>query len=164
MDKIGPYLLRKYNIKGEYHVMKDLSDQLKNQIHSQYAASLSSRDVIRAREDFRIMRSIRRKLKKQKLIIRITEKSNLFYVGRAIDFEKKVQAYREKTNAYQELTSNPLEAILMKVTRLLNDLRAKKSHSSESIRCNDAETGKSETGLHVFQSKSAQGMNRTTSS
>lgn len=125
MDKVGPYLLRKYNIKSEYPVMKDLSVQLKNQLHSLYAASLSSRDVLRARDDFRIMRSIQRKLKRQNLIIRMTDKSNIFYIGRAIDFEKKVQAYREKTNAYQELTSNPLEAILIKVTRLLNVLRAK---------------------------------------
>ena len=125
MNKIVPYLLRKYNIKSEYQVMKDLSVQLKTQIHGQYAASLSSRDVLRAREDLRIMKSIRRKLRKRKLILRITDKSNIFYIGRAIDFEKKVQAYREKTNAYQELTSNPLEAILLKVTRLLNDLRAK---------------------------------------
>jgi predicted S18 family serine protease len=71
------------------------------------------------------MKSIRRKLKRNKLILRLTDKSNIFYICRSIDFENKVQAYREKTNAYQELTSNPLEEILYKVTRLLTDLRTK---------------------------------------
>ena len=125
MDKIGPYLLRHYSIQSGYPITKDLSVQLKTLLHHCYRASLSSRDVLCTRKDFRIMKSIRRKLKRNKLILRITDKSNIFYICRAVDFEKKVQAYREKTNAYQELTSNPLEEILYKVTRLLNDLRAK---------------------------------------
>jgi hypothetical protein len=125
IDKIGSYLLRQYSIQSNYQIMTDLSAQLKTQLHQCYALSLSSRDVLRTRKDVRIMKSIRRKLKRNKLILRITDKSHIIYICRAIDFEKKVQAYRDKTKAYQELTSNPLEEILYKVTRLLNDLRAK---------------------------------------
>ena len=100
MDKIGPYLLRQYSIQSNYQIMKDLSIQLKSQLHHHYTLSLSSRDVLRTRKDFRIMKSIKRKLKRNKLILRITDKSRIIYICRAIDFEKKVQAYREKTNAY----------------------------------------------------------------
>ena len=71
------------------------------------------------------MKSIRRQLKRKTFILRMTNKSNILYICRSIDFDRKAQAYREKTNAYQELPSNPLEEILYKVTRLLNALRAR---------------------------------------
>ena len=71
------------------------------------------------------MKAIQRKLARNKLILRVTDKSNILYICRSIDFDQKAQAYREKTNAYEELPSNPLEEILYRVTRRLNNLRAK---------------------------------------
>lgn len=125
MNKIECYLRRHYSIRSDYEITRNLSAQLQTELRHCYATSLSSRDVLRTRQEFRIMKSIRRKLKRGKLVLRMTDKSNIFYIGRAIDFEKKAQDYRERTLAYQELPSNPLEEILYKVTRLLNDLRAK---------------------------------------
>ena len=123
MDKIKPHLLRHYSIQSEYEITKNLSAQLKTQFRHCYAASLSTRDVLRTQHDFRIMKAIRHKLRRNNLVLRMTDKSNILYICRSIDFEQKAQAYREKTNAYQQLASNPLEEILYKVTRLLNDLR-----------------------------------------
>ena len=125
MDKIASNLLRHYSIQSNRQIMKNLADQIKVQFDRSYRTSLSTRDVFRTQNDFRIMRAIRRKLKRNKLILRMTDKSNILYIARSIDFDQKARAYREKTQAYQELTSNPLEEILYKVTRLLNDLRAK---------------------------------------
>ena len=126
MDKIAPHLLRHYSIQSNRQISKNLADQLNIQFHRGYTTPLSTRDVLRTQNDFRIMNAIRRKLKRNKLILRLTDKSNILYIGRSIDFDKKAQAYREKTKAYQELTSNPLEEILYKVTHLLNDLHAQK--------------------------------------
>ena len=125
MDKIAPHLLRHYGIQSNRQMIKNLTDQIKLQFDIGYTTSLSTRDVFRTQNDFRIMKAIQRKLARNKLILRVTDKSNILYICRSIDFDKKAQAYREKTNAYEELASNPLEEILYKVTRLLNDLRAK---------------------------------------
>ncbi|CAF1496417.1 unnamed protein product, partial [Adineta steineri] len=89
--------------------------------------SLSISDRIRAQRECKIVKSIRLKLKKCKLILRETDKSGVFCILRAIDHEQKVKEYRDKTKAYKQLTSNPFEATLYKVTRLLNDLRVKSS-------------------------------------
>ncbi|CAF4400801.1 unnamed protein product, partial [Adineta steineri] len=87
--------------------------------------SLSLSDRIRVQRESKIVKSIQLKLKKYKLILRETDKSGVFCILRAMDHEQKVQEYRDKTKAYKELTSNPFEATLNKVIRLLNDLRAK---------------------------------------
>ena len=126
MDKIAPHLLRHCSIPSNRQIMTNLADQLKTQFDNGYTTSLSTRDVLRTQNDSRIMNAIRRKLARNKLILRMTDKSNILYIARSIDFNQKAQAYRKKTNAYQELASNPLEEILYKVTRLLNDLRAQK--------------------------------------
>ena len=125
MDKTAAHLSRHYSMQSNLPIIKHLADQLKLQFENGYKTSLSARDVFRTQNDFRIMNAIRRKLKRNKLILRMTDKSNILYIGRSIDFDQKAQAYRDKTKAYQELTSNPLEEILYKVTRLLNDLRSK---------------------------------------
>ncbi len=41
-------------------------------------------------------------------------------------FIKKVLLYQEKTNAYKDLSSNPLMDTFYKVIHLLNDLETKK--------------------------------------
>ena len=48
------------------------------------------------------------------------------------EFEEKAADYRLKTGAYEELSSSPIEEILSKVTRLLNDLHAKPSQLSSA--------------------------------
>ncbi|CAM4986523.1 unnamed protein product [Rotaria socialis] len=73
------------------------------------------------------MKSIQHRLKKGTYILRETDKSGIFHIGNLADYEKKAEAYRQKTGAYIELDSNPLWSVFDKVTLLLNDLRSKKN-------------------------------------
>jgi len=72
------------------------------------------------------MKSIRQKIKKQKLILRLTDKSNNFYIGSANEFDKKAQKFFQETNAFIELSYNPFHEILNKVIQLLNRLNSEK--------------------------------------
>ncbi|CAF1210333.1 unnamed protein product [Rotaria magnacalcarata] len=63
--------------------------------------------------------------KKGNHILRETDKSEIFHVVHSVDYEKKAEAYRQKTGAYIELDSNPLCSVFDKVILLLNDLRSK---------------------------------------
>ena len=87
---------------------------------------LSFHDRLCARSDLTLVKSIRRKLKQTDLVLQVTDKSSVYYIGRAIDVHQKAQAYRTKTEAYVELPSNPLREIFLKVVHLLNDLHLKK--------------------------------------
>lgn len=80
---------------------------------------------MRARTELKIVKSIRRKLKKANLVLQVTDKSRVFYIGRASDFNEKALIYRTKTEAYVELPSNPLKDVYDKVVRLVNDLHLK---------------------------------------
>jgi hypothetical protein len=88
-------------------------------------APLSYRDIYRTRKELILMQSIESSLKKGKYILRVTDKSGIFHISHARDYEEKAEAYREKTGAYIELPSNPLRTIFDKVVHLLNDLRSK---------------------------------------
>ncbi|CAF2098094.1 unnamed protein product [Rotaria magnacalcarata] len=85
---------------------------------------------VRAQRDLQTMKLIRLKLKKNKLLLRETDKGGNLYVAHINEFEEKAIEYRVKTGAYEELSSSPIEEILSKVTRLLNDLHAKPSQIS----------------------------------
>lgn len=82
-------------------------------------------DQIRAKQEYRIVKSIRRKLKKHKLILRESDKGGNLYIGPKNIFDEKAVDYRTKTGAYKELEENPVDKTLMKVTRLLNELHTK---------------------------------------
>lgn len=107
-------------------IHQEYSDQLRNYLNNCYLAPLPYKDHIEAREQSQITASIRYKMKQAKLIIRVTDKSNNFYIGSVIEFEKKVQQYFMDTNAFVQITENPLPEILNKVIHLLNNLRSKK--------------------------------------
>ena len=100
------------------------SDRLQNSLIHRYMNPLPLMDQLRARRELKLIKSIRRKLKTHKLIIRQTDKSGVFYIGRTIDCKRKAMEYRQKTNAYEELSSNPLNEIFDQVIQLLNKLRS----------------------------------------
>jgi len=87
-------------------------------------ATLSLSDQIRALRELKIVQSIRRKLIKHKLILRETDKSGVLHIGRASDYERKAAEYRQKTGAYEQLTSNPFNDLICTVTRSLNQLKS----------------------------------------
>jgi len=87
---------------------------------------LSYLDIYRAHKQRKLVKSIKCRLKRSKHILRVTDKSGIFHSGHAKDYERKAEAYRQKTQAYMEVETNPLWTIFDKVTHLLNDLRSKK--------------------------------------
>jgi hypothetical protein len=106
-------------------VIKQFIQEIETRLYQQYMASISYRDIYRTRQELKLIKSIESKLRKGKYILRFTDKSGIFHLGHAKDYEQKAEAYRQKTNAYIELESNPLWPIFDKVVHLLNNLRSK---------------------------------------
>jgi hypothetical protein len=88
-------------------------------------APLSYRDIYQTRQQLKLIQSIESKLITGKYILRFTDKSGIFHLDHAIDYEQKAKAYRHKTGIYIELESDPLWPIFDKVAHFLNNLRSK---------------------------------------
>ena len=89
---------------------------------------LSRKLQLQAQHEHRIVRSIQCLIRSQKdIIIRRTDKSKVFYIGKASDFAHKTEEYMLKTQAYQEIPSDhcPLADNLKAVQTLLEYLRTK---------------------------------------
>lgn len=127
MNTISQHLICFYHIPHFSPVIKEFSQRLENYLHQMYMLPLSYLDIYRIRKEFHTIQAIRYRLRTQKFILRVTDKSGIFHLGHAKDYERKAQAYREKTQAYIQLTDdNPLSTIFHKVVHLLNNLRSKK--------------------------------------
>ena len=87
---------------------------------------ISYLSVYRVRKELQLMKSIQWRIKQDQYILRMTDKSGIFHLARAQDYEQKVLGYREKTQAYIELTTNPLSTTFYIVVHLLNRFRSKK--------------------------------------
>ncbi|CAF1489796.1 unnamed protein product [Adineta steineri] len=125
-NKTKQFLLKScQSIPSASPLFKQFSERLHTCLTLHYMTTIPYKDHARAKQEREIIKSIRRKLKRNKLILRQCDKSGNLYVGEKSIFEQKATQYRVQTGAYEELSSNPLEDILMKVTRLLNDLHAK---------------------------------------
>ena len=114
------------HIPREQQIFQEYSNQLLQYLDHSYFTPLPYKDQIQAVQQANIVASIRRKIHQYNLVIRLTDKSNNFYIGSAIEFEKKIQNYFNETNAYMELSDNPFNEIINKVIQLLNHLRSKK--------------------------------------
>ncbi|CAF3780799.1 unnamed protein product, partial [Rotaria sp. Silwood1] len=126
-DKVQHYLVSPpHNIPLKSLALKTFSNDLLNYFNRSYFSPLSYKDQVRTAEQAKTVASIRRKIEKSKLIIRMTDKGHNFYIGSAVEFEKKAQHFFQETNAFMELTANPFHEILNKVIELLNRLREKK--------------------------------------
>ncbi|CAF1497015.1 unnamed protein product, partial [Rotaria magnacalcarata] len=125
IKQLKDYLAIYHRIDRTLPIYDIFSENLQQRLDLRYMAPLSMSSRIRAQREKNIVRSIHRKLKKYKHLVRVTDKSGVFCVLSTQDHEQKALEYREKTKAYKELSSNPFEATLNKVIRLLNDLHAK---------------------------------------
>ncbi|CAF3713387.1 unnamed protein product [Rotaria socialis] len=103
---------------------KSYEDRLRTCLTLEYMKPLPLMNQLRARRELKLIKSIRRKLKKHKLILRQTDKSGVFHIGHLRDYERKAYLYRTTTGAYEELSTNPLNDIFHRVTNLLNQLRS----------------------------------------
>ncbi|CAM4974414.1 unnamed protein product [Rotaria socialis] len=123
-------LSEKCHINAKSNIFKQFSERLQACLMRHYMAPLPFIEHVRAQRDLQTMKLIRRKLKKNQLLLRETDKGGNLYVAHVNEFEEKAIEYRMKTGAYEELSSSPIEEILSKVTRLLNDLHAKPNQIS----------------------------------
>ncbi|CAF3428682.1 unnamed protein product [Rotaria socialis] len=126
MNVTTRYLIREYHIPLTATIIREFSQHLETSLHQQYMIPLSYLNIYQTRKEFKLMKSIQRRLKKGNYILRETDKNGIFHIGNSVDYEKKAEAYRQKTGAYIELDSNPLWSVFDKVILLLNDLRSKK--------------------------------------
>ncbi|CAF4306187.1 unnamed protein product [Rotaria sp. Silwood2] len=126
MKQVVHYLFSYCYIPSNASVIKQLSNQLKDRLTFRHMSAIPIYDDIRAHHELHLVQTIRRKLKKAKLVLRPTDKSGVFHIGSLSDYERKIIEYQTKTRAYIELSENPLSEILNKVTHLLNELLSKK--------------------------------------
>jgi hypothetical protein len=105
---IVPYLVRVHHIPSSAGIIRQLSEQLKSYLHRQYTNPISYLHVYRTRKELKLVQSIRLRLKRAQQILRVTDRGGIFHIGDVQDYERKAEAYRMKTQAYQELDSNPL--------------------------------------------------------
>jgi hypothetical protein len=121
-----PNLVRVHRIPSSASAIQQLSEHLKTHFYRQYTSPMSYLYVYRTRQELKLAQSIRDRLKRAQQLLRVTDKGGIFHIGDARDYERKAEAYRLKTQAYQEIECNPLWTVFDKVVRLLNDLRTKK--------------------------------------
>ena len=128
--KVQNHLVEYHQIPRKTPVFKKYCDHLLDYFHHCYFTPLSYKDKSQALEQIQTVSTIRQKLKKHHLIIRLTDKGNNFYIGSADEFEKKAQKFFSDTNAFKELSSNPFNEILDQVIQLLNQLASKEAYFS----------------------------------
>lgn len=126
IQRIVPYLIRVHRMPSSTPVVQQLGEQLKGYLCRQYTAPISYLQVYRTRRELKLVQSIRSRLKRAQQVLRVTDKSGIFHIGDADDYERKAEAYRQKTQAYMELAGDPLKEVFDRVVHLLNELRAKK--------------------------------------
>jgi hypothetical protein len=124
--KVELNLIRKALIPITTPILKEYSNRLYHQLQEYYFTPILYKDHLEANEQAKVVASIQTKLKEFNLIIRVTDKSNNFYIGSSIEYQKKAEKYFHDTNAFQQLTTNPFKEILNHVVHLLNHLRSKK--------------------------------------
>ncbi|CAF3719291.1 unnamed protein product [Rotaria sp. Silwood1] len=84
----------------------------------------------RAKHENKIVQSIQCLLRNRPdIVVRRTDKSKVFYIGKATDLARKAEEYMLKTNAYQEITNGrcPLSDMLYAVQKLLSNLVRQKA-------------------------------------
>ena len=92
---------------------------------------ISTRIRIRAQREYKLVKSIQWPLRQRPdIVIRRTDKNKIFYIGKAIDFQRKSEEYMQKTEAYEKMTNNrcPLVEHLSTVQNLSNYLEKSSSH------------------------------------
>jgi hypothetical protein len=125
MNTVTSHLISVHHMPSTSTIIKQFSQQLKTCLRQQYMAPLSYLNIYRTRKELKLMKSIQFRIKKEKYILRVTDKSGIFHLGNANDYDQKAEAHREKTRAYIKIESDPLWTVFDKVVRLLNDLRLK---------------------------------------
>jgi hypothetical protein len=126
-EKVQSHLTQHpYQIPRTNRIFKDYSTRLLDQLTHSYHAPISHKDQTLASEQAHLAQSIRKKITKHQLILRVVDKGNHFYIGSTVNFERKVQNYFTDTNAFVQLSNNPFNEILNGITGVLQTLASKK--------------------------------------
>lgn len=105
-------------------IYKTYMERLRTQMVHYYFIPVPIIDYLRAQRELKWMKSIRRKLRKYRLILRQTDKSSIIHISRRQDYLQKAKKYYEETGAYEELASNPYDSTFMAIVQSLNRLRS----------------------------------------
>ena len=128
-DKVTKQLTKYCNRAPPTPMLDRYAQLLENRLRLRYMAPLSFVDQMRAQREKYLTESIRRKLRKEKLILRVCDKGGGLHISTKADYEQKAAKYRRKTGAYEELIDNPLEEIINNVTNELKELKDTKQLS-----------------------------------
>ena len=90
--------------------------------------SQSSNLIVNKKKNYgRLVKRLKHKFRINNIIIQKTDKSKVFHLGRAEDYQKKSIEYMEKTQAYHCLgTIDPLPDLIQRTNKYLLDLRLAK--------------------------------------
>ena len=105
-------------------IYKMYTERLRTQLLHYYFIPIPLMDHLRAQRELKYVKSIRRKLRKYRLILRQTDKSSIIHISRRQDYQEKARKYYEETGAYEELSSNPYDSTFMSVVQSINRLRS----------------------------------------
>ncbi|CAF1530610.1 unnamed protein product, partial [Rotaria sordida] len=124
-EKVHSHLIQKHSIPCKARILTDYSNDVFDHFNQCYFTPLSCKEQIEVFEQAQKTATIRQKIKKHDLILRVTDKGNNFYIGSASEFEKKAEKFFQETNAFIEISINPFNQIQDHVIQLLNRLRSK---------------------------------------
>ncbi|CAF4347784.1 unnamed protein product, partial [Adineta steineri] len=72
--------------------------------HEYQSKNVPKKLKIRAQHEYKIVQYVQRLVRQRSdIVIRRTDKSKVFYIGKAADFERKAEEYMLKTEAYEEI-------------------------------------------------------------
>jgi hypothetical protein len=95
-NTITSYLLRVHHISNSSPIIKQFIQGMEIRLYQRYMAPLSYRDIYRARKELSLVKSIESKSRKGKYILRFTDKSRIFHLGHASDYEQKQKLIDKK--------------------------------------------------------------------
>ena len=113
---------------------KQAFQELKKFLHNLYSKPLPKALALRAKREYKTIQSIQQLLyQRPDIVLRRTDKSKVFYIGKASDFEQKTEEYMLKTKAYEEIIDGhcPLGDNLCAVQNLLNYFVTTKALTSQ---------------------------------
>ncbi|CAF4266377.1 unnamed protein product, partial [Rotaria sordida] len=125
LQKKFTVILFKNSIPCKARILTDYSNDVFDHFNQCYFTPLSCKEQIEVFEQTQKTATIRQKIKKHDLILRVTDKGNNFYIGSASEFEKQAEKFFQETNAFIEISINPFNQIQDHVIQLLNRLRSK---------------------------------------
>lgn len=137
MSTIVKSCLKDHNIFVSDPRAKHAFSTLERLIHDIYSKPLPKHLYRRALNEYRLLRSICRLLRRRPdVVVRGTDKSKVFYIGKAEDFERKAREYMMKSAAYEEMTTgrSPLADHLRAVQNLLDYLVSKHALTSKQAK------------------------------